>query len=87
MFNRLNQHLQANNVLAPEQFGFRKGITIEQAVFTLTNNILTALNQYKQMGVILYNLAKAFNCVNHEILLGKLFYYGIRGVNAQWLES
>ena len=33
MFNRLNQHLQANNILVPEMFGFREGITIQQAVF------------------------------------------------------
>jgi hypothetical protein len=30
MFKRLNQHLQGNNILAPEQFGFRKDITIEK---------------------------------------------------------
>jgi hypothetical protein len=45
MFNRLNQHLQANNVLAPEQFGFRTGVTSEKAIFTLTDNMLSAFNQ------------------------------------------
>jgi hypothetical protein len=45
MFNRLNQHLQANNVLAPEQFGFRRGITFEKAILTLTDNMLSAFNQ------------------------------------------
>jgi phage tail protein X len=43
--NRLNQHLKANNVLAPEQFGFRTGITFEKAIFTLTDNVLSAFNQ------------------------------------------
>jgi hypothetical protein len=87
MFDRLNKHLQGNNVLAPEQFGFRKGIAIEKAVFTLTDNILTALNPKKQVGGIFCDLAKASDCVNHEILLCKLFYYVVCGVNAQWLES
>ena len=36
MFNRLNQYLQAINVFVPQQLGFRKGITIQKAVFTLT---------------------------------------------------
>jgi len=45
MFNRLNQHLQANNVLAPEQFGFRRGISFEKPIFTLTDNMLSAFNQ------------------------------------------
>jgi hypothetical protein len=45
LFNRLNQYLQANKILAPEQFGFRKGNYIEKAIFTLTDRILNSLNQ------------------------------------------
>jgi hypothetical protein len=44
MFNTVNQRLQVNNVLMPEQAGFRKDNTIENAGVT-TNNILTALNE------------------------------------------
>jgi hypothetical protein len=47
VFNRLSQHLQVNNILVPEQFGFRKCISIEKAVFTLTNNTLDFINQQK----------------------------------------
>ena len=42
-FSRLNQYLQANKILLPEQFQFRKGNTIEKVIFTLTNNIATSL--------------------------------------------
>jgi hypothetical protein len=45
MFKRFEQHLESNHILAAEQFGFRKGISIENAIFTLTNNVLTELNQ------------------------------------------
>jgi hypothetical protein len=48
MFNRLNQYLQANKILSPEQFGFRKGNYIDKAIFTfttLTVSILTSLHQ------------------------------------------
>jgi hypothetical protein len=45
MFNRLYQFVQVNNILAPEQFGFRKGSHIEKAIFTLTDEILTFFNQ------------------------------------------
>jgi len=43
VFNRLQQYLQANKILVTEQFGFRKGNTIERVIFTLTDNILTSL--------------------------------------------
>jgi hypothetical protein len=71
-FNRLSLHLQVNNILLPEQFVFRKGISIEKAVFTLTYNILNAINQQKQTGGIFCDLTKVFNCINHKILLSKL---------------
>lgn len=57
----------------------RKGITVENAVFTPTDNILTKLKKWKQREFIFCNLAKAFD----KILQGELFCYGIHGVNAQ----
>jgi hypothetical protein len=84
MFKRLEQHLVSNNILATEQFGFRKGAHIENAVFTLTDNILTSLNQHQQVGGIFSDLTKAFDCVNHTILLNKLRYDGIRRNCHHW---
>jgi hypothetical protein len=85
--NRLSQHLQVNNILVPDQFGFRKGISTEKSIFTLTNDVLNLIKQQQQIGVILCDLAKVFDCDNHKIPLGKLCYYGIRGVNAHWFVS
>ena len=45
MFKRLEMHLETNNILAMEQFGFRKGVHIDSAILNLVNNILTSLNQ------------------------------------------
>jgi len=87
MFKRLEQHLESNNILTTEQFAFRKGIHIENAVFSLTNNIITSLNQRQQVGGIFCDLPKAFDCVNHTILLNKLHYYGIRGQCYRWFKS
>jgi hypothetical protein len=87
MFKRLEQHLESNHILAAQQFGVRKGISIENTIFTLTNNVLTELNQQHQVGGIFYGLTKAFNCVNHNILLNKLYYYGIRGKGHCWFKS
>jgi hypothetical protein len=40
MYNRLSHHMQTNNILVPEQFGFRKGMSTEDAAFKLTDNVL-----------------------------------------------
>ena len=45
MFKRMERHLESNNILTTEQFGFRKGMHIENAIFCPTNNIITSLNQ------------------------------------------
>jgi hypothetical protein len=78
MYCRLNHHLQANNILAIEQYGFRKSLSTEHATFSLTDSTLTAWNKKIHIGEILCDLTKAFDCVNHDILIKKLQYYGIQ---------
>jgi hypothetical protein len=87
MLNRLIQHLEVNKILSAAQFGFQKDFHIEDAGFFLLNNIVTQLDQQKQVGGIFYDLTKAFDCVSHGIPLNKLHYYGIRGVCYSWFES
>jgi hypothetical protein len=87
MHNRLSHYFQSNNVLVPEQFGFRKGISIENAAFKLTDSVLKSINQKMHVGGIFCDLAKAFDCVNHEILLTKLHFFGIQGTTLSWFRS
>jgi hypothetical protein len=87
MHNRLSQHLHANNILVPEQHGFRKGISTENAAVRLTDSVFKSLNQKIHVGGIFSDLAKAFDCVHYEILLPKLHFYGIQGLMADWFRS
>jgi hypothetical protein len=68
-----------NNILVQEQYGFRTHSSTEQAAFNLINSILTAMNNSQIVGGIFCDLQKAFDCVNHKILLGKLEFYGVVG--------
>jgi hypothetical protein len=80
VFNRLNQYLKVNRIVVPEQFGYRKGISIEKDIFTLIDSILISLDHRIQTGDFFCDLTKTFDCVNHEILLRKLSYYGIHDI-------
>jgi hypothetical protein len=71
--------LNDNHILAKEQFGFRQHSSTEKAIYELLNETLNALNNRSMIGGIFYDLEKAFDCVNHDILLTKLNFYGILG--------
>jgi hypothetical protein len=87
MFNRLNQHLHSNRIIVSKQFGFRNGIDIENAIFSLTNTVLTSLNNKQLIAGLFRDLSKAFAYVSHCILLYKLAYYGVRGTCHKWFRS
>jgi histidinol phosphatase-like enzyme len=77
MYVRLLQHIEANDILATEQSGFRPGASTEKASYRLTEEIVKALNNRMMVAGIFCDLHKAFDCVNHNILLTKLEFYGI----------
>ena len=52
---------------------------METAPYNLINNILEAFENESTVGGIFCDLTKAFDCVNHTILLSKLEFYGIMG--------
>jgi len=76
-----------NNILVEEQYGFRIHSSTEQAAFTLINSILTAMNNNQMVGGIFCDLQKAFDCVNHKILLEKLEFYRVEGKFKTLIES
>jgi hypothetical protein len=87
MYSRLNQHLIINNVLATEQYGFRKDRSTEHAAYTLINGILQAWKNKLKVAVIFCDLAKAFDCVNHDILIEKLKYYEVNETGINLIRS
>ena len=69
------------------QHGFLKGKYINTAVFEFINGILTALeNNEIPLGIFL-DLSKAYDSINHELLINKLERYGIRSKALKWKKS
>ena len=85
--NRFMNFLNSNNLLYLRQYGFRKNMSTSMAIMELVENITTAMDNGKFTIGVFIDLKKAFDTVDHSILVTKLDHYGIRGVAKQWLSS
>ena len=86
-FSRLLSFCDFHNIISSSQFGFRKGLSTLHAIETLQKAIIDSLISNTYCVGLFIDLKKAFDTVNHEILLKKLDFYGIRGIPLSWLSS
>ena len=87
MYKRLISFINKQRILSKHQFGFRKNHSTDHAIIELSDNITKAMDEDKYTIGIFLDLSKAFDTVNHQILLNKLEHYGIRGLCLKWFES
>lgn len=84
---RLLNHLADNGIIAKEQHGFQRGKSTKSAIVSIVEQIIDILESGDKALAIFIDLCKAFDCVNHRILLQTLESLGITGVELNWFES
>ena len=88
VFNQLYSYLDHFQLLKPSQFGFQKVRQPQMQFQTLRNiYIYDNLDSGYSVVSILLDFSKAFDCVDHEILLHRLRVYGVRGAALDWFRS
>ena len=87
MYNRLIDFLETFSILNNSQFWLRKMHSTYMALMNLINRLITSLENDEYVLGIYLDFSKAFDTVDHVILLRKLAHYGIRGTALKWFES
>ena len=85
--SRLYEYIEENNLFYNLQFGFRKKHSTDHALLSITEDIKNKIDNKILTCGIFIDLEKAFDTVNHKILIKKLQYYGIKGIANCWLSD
>lgn len=80
-------HMETNNLLTDVQYAYRKGRSTTSAALQLINEIIQTLDSKLKVAAIFLDLSKAFDSIDHQLLIHKVKMYGIKGVELQLLES
>ena len=86
-YEQFAEYLKSSELIVSTQFGFRKRYNTMLAVTKFTDSIRRSFDQGKMTGAVFIDLPKAFDSVQHSILLKKLPYYGIHGAELKWMKS
>ena len=81
------EYITDNNILSDRQFGFRKDNCTTYLMLELFDKIYSAKERGKRPGILFLDIKKAFDSVDHDILLKKLKHYGIKGTVYNWFKS
>ena len=84
---RMIKYLDKFGIFSKCQFGFRKNHSTELALIEFVKKVGMLAGEKKYTIGIFLDLSKAFDCIDHEIMLTKLYHYGIRGKVHEWFKT
>ena len=85
--DQVSEFIKESEILSDRQSGFRRLFSTSTAVLDVSDYILEQLDDKKFVGAVLIDLKKAFDTVDHKILLKKLWCYGIQSQSFNWFQS
>ena len=86
-FNQIYEHFTSNGLPYESQYRFRKLHSTELAALEFTDRIGKEMDAKKISFSIYLDLSKAFDSLDHNVLLSKLNYYGIKNAASNWFKS
>lgn len=86
-YRQIEHFFEINGIFTNNQFGFRMGQNTISAISSFINQVTQSLDSSECTAAIFCDLAKAFECINHEILLDKLKFYNFSDKAILWLKS
>ena len=87
VYNQVWHFLDTFNLISSNQYGFRRNRSTTMAVLNNLDYVYENLDQGNTVVSIFMDFSKAFDCIDHQILLRKLHSYGIRGIALDWFRS
>ena len=87
VFKQLLNYMECNKLFYTDQYGFRPGHSTELAAARFVNELVVDMDNYKIPTSVLIDLSKAFDTLNHDILISKLKHYGVFGVELNFFSN
>ena len=86
-YSRLDKFISKHDILSNSQYGFRQNMSTNLALLELVEELTSSIDKKNKTIGVFIDLKKAFDTIDHDILLKKLDRYVVRGISNNWVKS